>query len=244
MPNEAQRTLKAFLAQLKKQIGPEIQAIVLFGSLARGDYISGRSNLNVMLLVTKVGRELLERCGRLQRRWGKEGIVAPLVFTEDELRSFLELFPLECIEIKEHHVLLHGPDPFSDLHINDRNLLVQCEQEIRGNLLRVRQRFVEGWGRPEAIQVLLSLSLTAVIPCIRGIFRLLGQSGAGTPQEILNRLAPTLKLDPAIFQEVLNMKRGLSSPGPIELPQLFERYLSGLELLVEGIHTLKTEGRL
>ncbi len=111
-------------------------------------------------------------------------------------------------------------------------------------MFRIRQRFVEGEGKPEAIFALLPISLTALIPCVRGIFRLLNQSAAGTSEVILGRLPTTIQVEPMVFQEVLDVKRGMSSPGKKEFPHLYERYVQALEGLIKRVNELQTQGRL
>ena len=53
-----------------------------------------------------------------------------------------------------------------------------------------------------------------------------------------------LQVEQSVFQEVLNAKRGLSSPGKKEFPRLYERYVQGLEGLIRRVEALKAEGRL
>lgn len=244
MPEEVQSSLRTYLGQLRKQLGEHLEAVVLYGSLVRGEYIQGRSNINLLLLIRQHSLEIGQRCASLHRRWGKDGVVAPLMMTQEELRTSAMLFPLEYFEIKDSHFLLEGRDPFPEVHIQDNNLMVQCQQELTGNLLRLRQRFVEGEGKAEAIFALLPLSLTALIPCLRGLLRLTDQSPNGTSAAILERLPGALQVESVDFQEVLNVKRGLSSPGKKEFPRLYERYVQGLEALIRRVNELKAEGRL
>ena len=244
MPEEVRHTLQTYLGQLRKQIGEDLEAVILYGSLARGEYVHGRSNINLFLMLRQFTFEIAQRCGALHRRWGKEGVIAPLMATHEELRTSSELFPLEYFEIKDAHVLLEGRDPFPELHLTSTNLTVQCQQELTGNLFRLRQRFVEGEGKAEAIFSLLPLSLTALIPCLRGLLRILDQSPNGTSAAILERLPGTFQVEPVVFQEVLNVKRGLSSPGKKEFPRLYERYVLALQGLIARVDELKAQGRL
>ena len=238
MPEEVQQTLRMYLGQLRKKIGDQLEGVLLYGSLARGEYVPDRSNINLLIIVRSFSLDIGQQCGTLFRRWGKAGVVAPLLMTENDLRHSLNFFPLEYFEIKYHHVLLEGRDPFPELHINEIHLRSQCQQELTGNLFRLRQRFVEGEGRAEAIQALLPISLTALLPCVRGLLRLHGYSTSGTAAATLGSMATTLQVDSTVFQEVLNLKRGLSSPGRNELPRLFERYLQALERLISRVQEL------
>ncbi|MBM4125207.1 MAG: hypothetical protein FJ246_09710 [Nitrospira sp.] len=244
LPPEVRRTLRSYVDEVTERFGPSLQAVILYGSAAGGDFLPGRSNLNLLLLLSQCDGATLQRYGKAHRRWSKEGLVVPLFLSETDLRASAEVFPLEYIEMKEQHVLLAGRDPFSDLPIDLRHVRLQCEQEIRGNLLRLRQRFVEGAGTQEAIMMLLPLSLTALLPCLRGLLRLMGLPIPQGAEALLSNMSSSLGFDSQVLQEVLGLKRGQISPGPLETPRLFERYLASLQSLVQRLERLKAEGRL
>jgi predicted nucleotidyltransferase len=244
LPGDVRQTLRSYLKDTAQLFGPALEAVLLYGSAASGEFMPERSNINLLIILQKHETALLEKYAAAHKRWSKEHIVVPLFLTRQELRESLDLFPLEYGEIKEHHVLLAGRDPFPELRLDSRNLRVQCEQEIRGNLFRLRQRFVEGGGKQEAVLLLLPLSLTALLPCLKGLLRLLGLSEPRSTDALLGDLQSQFGLDPSAFQEVLNLKRGLVTPGPLEVPRLFERYLAALTSLLQRIEQLKMEGRL
>lgn len=243
MPQETQATLQAYLRDVKKILKDDVSAIILYGSLARGDYLEGRSNINILMVFEHLTLDIMKRCTTLNRRWSKERIVTPLMFTVKELGQYIETFPLEFLEIREQYLLLAGIDPFPGLQSHGQNLRKECEREIRGNLLRVRQQFVESQGNPEGIHALLPISLTTLIPCLRGLYRLLGQSPQGSPDAILDRMPTVLDLDPGAFHEVWLLKRGQSTPGKHDFPNLLDRYLGALSVLVEKVDALQQEGR-
>lgn len=216
LPEEMQDILSRFVGQIHQQWSADLVGLVLFGSAARGDFITGRSNINVLLVVQNLSVDHLRRAGQLHREWGKQQIIAPLLMTNDNLARSRSLFPLEFLQMAQHHVVLAGEDSFGEIQIDTARLGWQCEQELMANLLRVRQRFVEGEGRIEAIQALLLLSITAVLPCIRGLLYCLGQPSKETDMPILEALSTTLQFDPTIFLDILKVKRGLSSPGSLE----------------------------
>ena len=244
LPEDVRETLEKYLTQLKKDWHSDLEGILLFGSAVRGDFIAGRSNINILVVVRHLPIDLLQRAGRLHRQWGKHQIVAPLMMTEEELRGSCHLFPLEYLQIQDNYMLLAGRDPFAAWQIKDTQLGWQCEQELMANLFRLRQRFVEGEGRAEAIQALLILSITAVLPCLRGLLRVFGQPSKGRDEQILERLPQTLQFEATVLLETLHMKRGMNSPGKLEWPKLYERYLQNLQSLWKRVQTLRQEGRL
>lgn len=241
---EVRPILQSYLKEVQKLFGTALEAVILYGSAAGVDYLPGRSNINLLIVLATHDVDLLRRYAALHKKWQKEQVVVPLFLTQAELRSSLDLFPLEYLEIQEQHILLAGRDPFPELHPDLKNLRMQCEQELRGNLLRLRQRFVEGGGKEEAAGILLPLSLTALLPCLRGLFRLLGRPRQDSAEALLRELQPALGVDATVFQEVLNLKRGMISPGPLEVPRLFVRYLAGLQTVIEQTDKLKAQGKL
>ena len=239
MPEEVQQTLRTYLEQLRKQVGEQLRSVILYGSLARGEFIPDRSNINLLLILDDISLTIGQKAGKLHHRWGRKGIVVPLLMTGAELRASIDFFPLEYFEIKHHHVLLEGRDPFPELHIKEDRLIAQCQQELMSNLLRVRQRFIEGEGRAEAIQALLPLSLTSLLPCLHALLHVLGHTTKGRAAAILDLLPTAFQVDQAVFHEVLNLKRGTSSPGAMEYPRLFERYLQGFQHLIIRVRELR-----
>ncbi len=233
VPESVRATLRPYLAQVQKLFGDALEAVILYGSAAGGEYLPGKSNINLLTLLAKQDTGLLAQYAALHKRWQKEQVVVPLFLTAAELKSSLDLFPLEYLEIQEQHVLLAGRDPFPELRIDLKNLRPQCEQELRGNLLRLRQRFVEGVASTEAITILLPLSLTALLPCLRGLLRVAGRPAERSADAVLKAAQKMSGVDTAAFQDVLNLKRGIISPGPAEAPRLFDRYAATLQALVE-----------
>ena len=243
LQEETHAPLRGFLRSVKKQKSLESQAILVYGSAARGEFLQGYSNINVLILLEQITQPVLQQWSAIHKQWAREKVVAPLFLTQTDLRQSSDVFPLEYLDIKECHVLLEGRDPFPELRVNATHLFFQCRQEAHANLLRVRQSYVEGWGRVEAIQTLLPLSLTSLLPCLRGLYRLRDSQANMKAPEMLDELNATLDVDPSVFLEVWRLKRGLSTPGKHELPKLLERYLAGLDQLVDKIESMKHEAR-
>jgi hypothetical protein len=231
LSREVRQVLLGYLKDLSDILGPALQAVILYGSAVRGEYLPDRSNLNLLLVLETFDVELLRRYSKRHRPWSKERIVVPLMLSQTELKDAAQLFPLEYAEMQDQHVLLAGDDPLMDLMIDLERLWLQCRQEIAGNLIRLRQRLVEGAGSPEAIAILLVLSLTAVLPCLRGVLRVRGRSVPLTTDALLERLSDDVDIDLSALKEVWDLKRSVITPGPAELPRMLERYLTCLRAL-------------
>lgn len=243
LPEDVRDTLRRYVKDVGRVFGPSLVGLILYGSAARGEYVDGRSNLNLLALLDRHDLPVLMKHAKMHQRWNRERIVAPLLVTASDLADSHRVFPLEYADMQECHLLLSGRDPLAGLHIDDRYLAFQCEREVRGNLLRLRQRFVEGGGTTEAMAILLPLSLTALLAALRGVLRVLGVPPPRSTEGLLQDLKSRLGLDSTVFEEVWQFKRGILSPGPAEVPRLYERYLHALEAGSGRIHTLLAESR-
>jgi hypothetical protein len=237
LPSETQTTIRTYTKDVSKIFGSLLEGILLYGSAVRGDFLHGRSNLNFLLLLGGHDRTKLADYAKAHKKWARDQVVVPLLLTDAELTASVSLFPLEYLEIQEQHRLLAGRDPFIGLHVDTAGLELQIRQNLRGNLLRLRQRFVEGGGTQEAVTILLPLSLTALLPCVRGLQRLAKRKTSGSAEQLFLEWQEAIEMDCSGFLDVLHLKRGLISPGPVEVPRLFDRYAAALETLIRHVES-------
>ncbi|ULA65760.1 MAG: hypothetical protein LZF86_250016 [Nitrospira sp.] len=243
LPDEYQQHLRAYVKDVQRVYGDVLEGLLLYGSAVRGEFLPGRSNLNIVLVVQSIKAEQLKKYSALHRRWAKEQIVVPLFVTQGDLPAMSLVFPLEYLELQEYHRLLAGQDPFVGFKVDQRHLLAEVLQSLRGNLLRVRQRFIEGGGAEEAVTILLPLSLTAVLPALRGVQRLVGRPVLSHGEPLLADIEALLSIDLSGLRDAWLLKRGQISPGQKEIPRLMERYLESFERLVQSVEARQMQGQ-
>jgi hypothetical protein len=235
LPEETQQLLRSYVKDVAQAYGNQLEGVLLYGSAVRGEFLPGRSNLNLLLFLSSYDVALLRKYNGLHKRWSKEQVVVPLFLTKADLQSAASVFPLEYQDIHDCHRLLWGQDPFVGFKVDSRHLAGEVLQGLRGNLLRVRQRFVEGGGTEEAVTILLPLSITALLPVLRGVQRLLGRPVLSHGESLLNDIEAQFRIDLAGLRDVFLLKRGQISPGQKEVPRLMDRYLEGLGRLVAAV---------
>ncbi len=244
LPDEARQALRRCVTELKTLLEAEPASLVLFGSAARGEYLPGRSNLNLLIVPERVDVALLRRLAQAWKRWSRDQILAPLVLTRAELAVSARLFPLECLDLLAAHVLLAGDDPFRGLEVEEAGLHEACERELRNNVLRLRQRVLEGGGGEEAMSMLLCLSTTSAVPALRGLLRLRERPIPRSSDAVIQEAAAAWGFDPLALHEGFKLKRGLISPGPKELPRLFQRHLEALDDIVQRLAGARNHDRM
>ncbi len=241
-PAEVEKSLKEFTEELKARYGEKLQSVLLYGSAARGDYIAGKSNLNILVILTQIGVEELAQGSRIFQKYRKKGVVAPLFFTPEYIATSTDSFPMEFLDIKAHHLLLFGEDPFTELEIGRQNLRLQCEAEIKGKLVRVRQSFLEIGLDKRKLPGLLTGSLTSFLPAMRHLLQLDKGIKVRRAEDVFSQLEESYGLEGGPFQQIWGLKREKAKKIPPEqLKPLFGQYISQLQKLAEIVDKLKVK---
>lgn len=242
LPEETQQLLRLYVKDVAQVFGNTLESVLLYGSAVRGEFLPGRSNLNLLLFVSSYDVAVLKKYNGLHKRWSKEQLVVPLFLTAADLQSAAFVFPLEYQDIYEWHRVLWGQDPFVGFKVDTRHLTSEVLQALRGNLLRVRQRLVEGGSTEEAMTILLPLSITALLPVLRGTQRLLGRPVLSHGEPLFKDLEVHLGINLTGLGDALLLKRGQISPGHKEVPRLMDRYLESLAQLVTTVEQRLGQG--
>lgn len=178
VPREARAAVERFVAGVREAFGPALRSVILYGSAASGDYVPGRSDLNFALVLDEIPLDALARCRPHLRTWRRHGIALPLLLTSEDIRRSADVFPVEYLDICEHHLLLEGGDFFADLQIDPRYLRFQVEHELKAKILALRQGYLGGLDRAKPavlVEELLAASVPAFLTLSRNVLRLAGR---------------------------------------------------------------------
>jgi len=120
-------------------LGSRLRSVVLYGSAARGDFHRKTSDFNLLLVLEDLSPATLEALEPALRRWTKAGQPVPRLFSPAVIAESADVFPIEFLDIRRSHVVLHGEDPLDGLEIHTDHLRLQCERELREKMMRLRE---------------------------------------------------------------------------------------------------------
>ena len=157
-------------------LGPRLVSLILYGSAARGSgaHVSGRSDINTLLICDAVDDDLFVRLGAPVRGWTRAGNPAPLILTEREWRESADVFAIEYEEMREAHRVLAGRDPWSGVRVVRADVRRQLEQELMGKLVRLRQAYLALHGDRKALSRAIVASTASFFTMLRATLRLAG----------------------------------------------------------------------
>jgi len=152
---------------------------VLYGSAARGDYVTGRSDINLLLVADAAGFPALRALGPALRAWRAKSPEPPLLFTRDEWLRATDAFPVEITDMKQKYDLLRGSDPLASVTVNPADLRQALEREFRGKLMRLRLAYASFADGEKDLTPVARQSIGSVLVLLRATLALLGRPDAG-----------------------------------------------------------------
>ncbi len=143
LPQRSRELVEAALAACVTTMPENLRAVCLIGGAARRqrDLRGSSEHLELLIVVDQVPTSQLPALAEGLREPLKGGLQLRTV-THAELRGSVDVQALELAEWRDHHVLLHGEDPFSSLVLAPGDLRHEIERALRGLSQRQRNRLL------------------------------------------------------------------------------------------------------
>ena len=189
------RVVDPFLAEVDRVIGAGYSA-VLYGSAARGDFIPGRSDINLMLVLEQATAPVLRSLGRAFSQWRKSIPERPLLISRPEWGRASDAFPIEITDMRLSYQVLRGSDPLEGVRVDNADLRKALEREFRGKLLRLRQGYATYAPEPGALGALGLESAATILVLLRGVLAVMGRPVPVDANELSTAAATAVGFEP------------------------------------------------
>jgi hypothetical protein len=231
MHPKAQPTAQAFLAQVQEAFGGELVSVIAYGSALTPDYHPKKSDHNFLVVLTPEGITQIRKIQSAAAGWMRRRIHFPMFMTKEFIASSLDSYPVEFFNMRQFYQVVAGEDALKDLVIPREGLRLQCERDLKGKLLHLRQEYVYTMGKKRKIRGLINLSLSAFTSIFRALLHLKGVSADGSLEETLTQACGEFHMDIALFQSLAAIRQKGITYAKFELENLMERYISEIERL-------------
>lgn len=129
----------------------------------------------------------------------------PLVMTKEELTDGSDVFPLEFLNIIQHHEIYYGEDLLKDLPISKEHLRHQLEFEFRSKLIHLRGEYLQFKGKD--LKGLILASVPTLIPILEGLIYLKDLHDDGV-EDLFTVVSNGYRIDTEILKEIYDIRRG------------------------------------
>lgn len=139
IPPSFRHALEKFQHRLDRLFGSRLVSWTLFGFAATGELPTPERRAQHVLVLDQVDLDLLRQLAPEGLVFGPIGLAAPLIMTPAYVQTSLDAFPLEFLEIHQRRLTLAGADLFANLELREADVRLECEREVKGILLGMRQ---------------------------------------------------------------------------------------------------------
>jgi predicted nucleotidyltransferase len=151
LPPGARAPLQALKEGLEKAAGPNLAALVVYGSAVRGGYEPAASDIDVIVVLDDTSLPQLEAIAPplMQARYAAR--VEAMILKRAGIADASDVFPLLYDDLRQRNLILSGADLFGGLTVVDDHRRLRIEQELREAQIRMRRAVTDALGSESTI---------------------------------------------------------------------------------------------
>lgn len=195
LPPAVRARLGEFTQGLRTALGDDLVGILVHGSVVRGEYRPGESDVDVIVILEKAEFAHLEAIGNAMQLARYSARIEAMILTEGEIAGASDAFPLLYDEIKQRHILLTGRDPFAAVEVHDTHRRLRIEQELREAQIRMRRAVTDAFGAREAIGGAVIRKIRQVRAPLHALLALKGIACAPDLASVVAKIGETYGID-------------------------------------------------
>ena len=237
---EVSDRITPFVEDIRRGDSDNLHSFHIVGSALTPDFNKKTSDINSVVVLKEMNLGFIKFLAPLGKKYRKKGVAAPLIMTPEYIKRSLDVFPIEFFNFKLIHHTVFGDDILTGLAIENKDIRLQCEREIKTKLIWLRQGYISCLGEKNLLRKKLSESITGYIPLFRAIIYLLGKEPPVKSRDVVVTLQEMTSIETGIFEKMLLLKRKELSLSMDELTDFFEEYYMGTERIGRIINDLNT----
>jgi hypothetical protein len=129
----------------------------------------------------------------------------PFIFTREEIVDGVDVFPIEFLNIRQHHRIHFGDDILKDIEISKENLRRQLEFEFRSKLIHLRRQYLQLKDRH--LETLILSAVPTLVPIIGGLIYLKDIHHSDT-QDMFKAVSEGYGIDVQVLKDIHDIRLG------------------------------------
>ena len=227
--------IQEFVRRAREAAGANIESIILFGSVATGDFHTGLSDVNLFCVLRDTSFAALQALGSAVKWWEGQRQPPPLCMTRQELERSTDVFTIELLDMVQHHRVLFGEDVLEKLHIPMNVHRVQVEYELREKLMLLRRHVLVVANDEARLWDVLLHSVPSFATLFRHALIVLGTQAPPGRREAVAAIGKVLAFDASAILQVLDVRERKLEKKKFDLKELCAGYLSAVERVADAV---------
>ncbi len=220
-----ERAIDDAVRGLQQAGGANLLGVALYGSLTKGRYTPGHSDVNLLVVVADAGLAALLPLAPVLTGAFRRAQITAFVATPQDLRAAARLFPAKILDIQLFHRKLCGELHLGELAVDPEQLRYRTTQELKNLQLRLRRNLLERGGEPAALWEGMVRSLPKLAVILGTLLRGRGIELPLARQAVLEQAAARLGVAAGAMERFAHLRRRDLPPAEPVVRELAERYL-------------------
>jgi hypothetical protein len=154
------------------------------------------------------------------------------------LEESADVFPIEFLDMRSHHILLMGRDLLAGLIVRRDHLRLQCERELREKMMRLCEAYIAAAGRERLLRRLVAESYPTFARIFRGCLLLSNGQVPRRDSEVVAAFCQFIGVAPAPFEAAARITAGERRECSAEL---FASYYAALTQAVRAVDLFESK---
>jgi predicted nucleotidyltransferase len=181
LPQKVSQALNEFVRAVRIAFGPDLRSIVLFGNAAEGSAPAG-SDVNLIVLLNNFKGYRADQAREALRKAQAAISLRAMFLLVGEVDAAAAAFAQKFADVIRKHVVLHGPDPFSDLELPHESKVIRLKQVLINLVVRLREAYVERSQNEEQLATIIAEASATLRSAAATLLVLEGVSPAELPR--------------------------------------------------------------
>ena len=230
---------RKWLAPVREALGTEFLSAYLTGSVLTHGFDPARSRVNLLIVARSLPPPVLDRLAAAIPMTRKAPHFEPLFMTREQIAGSLDVFPIEWLDLSERHLRLEGEDVLGSLEVPRTWLRHQCEHELRGKHIRLRQEYLASGKRADRLREVLVRLASGFHTLFRTLLRLRGEEPPASTERVIERVADAYGLDARALLAAHMVRHGTRRQPDAEVRELYQKFMVEIERLTGAIDALR-----
>ncbi len=238
MPDQLKEVIKDFTADINKLFAKEAEAIILFGSAATEEYIPKKSDVNFLVCLSEKGIEKIDIAEKKVKDWQKKNISLPLFLTKSYIQASLDSFPIEFFNMSQTYQVIQGEDVLKDLTFNKKDIRLQCERELKGKLLSLREGLILTGGKKKKMSQLINESMVTFTSIFKAFLFLRDSEVPVKKSDVILSMCREFDLDESVFSVLLAHRNNSVKLDKNQLNDILKKYIKEIRRLSQVVDSM------
>jgi hypothetical protein len=224
-----------FFEQVLDQRRDLVLALHVIGSAVTDDFDPERSDINTMIVLEQMDLEFLDLLGSLCHEMRDKRIGSPTLMTPKYIEQWLDVSPIELLDLKLVNQLVYGSDLFTGLDLDPGLIRLECKRELRNRLIMLGWGYVQAAGNKRELTDLLVDSVFMLAPLVRGVLHVKGEVPPVLAAPLFEQLAELVGPAALSFKEVYWMKLHHTKLPVARVRAILKDYYRAIETLIDVV---------